>query len=73
MPVLTKKQETEVVVGMKCDVCGKVDENGFNDFVLRHTFGFDSAHDMESVEAAICDDCLYDLIKAHVPGAKFIS
>ena len=60
-----------VFAGMVCDVCEKEDASGCNDFVLKHIFGYGSPIDGDSVEAAICDECLERLIREHVPGAKF--
>lgn len=71
MPLITEKVVTEKVTGLICDRCGKHDHNGFNDFNLEHTFGFDSSADEFSVEAAICDDCLIDIMLEMVPHARF--
>lgn len=71
MPSITRKTVTHKVVGIVCDRCGKRDEDRLNDFILRQTFGYDSAADMSSVEAAICDDCLIDIVLEMVPNAQF--
>lgn len=71
MPKITKTVESTVATGMVCDVCSKRDENHFNDFSLGHTFGFDSSADSYHVEAAVCDDCLIDIILEKISGAVF--
>jgi len=68
MPAIYREEAKKVFDGMVCDVCKAVDENGCNDFVLRHTFGYGSPMDGDSVEAAICDICLEKILRG-VPGA----
>jgi hypothetical protein len=69
-----KRISQNVPVGMTCDCCGKeFCEQGMqiNDFRLQHTFGYGSAIDMTSVSAAICDECLFDIVVEKLPGAVF--
>lgn len=71
MPIINKEKTVRVPAAHVCDICGSEDPDFCSDFVLRHTFGYGSPHDGVSVEAAICDTCLYELISKHIPGAKF--
>ena len=68
MPVIFKEKTYMAFDGMVCDVCKAEDLNGCSDFVLRHTFGYGSPRDSETVEAAICDICLEKILQG-VPGA----
>ena len=71
MPVLTRRKMVQVAYGIRCDRCCLVDENHFNDFTLNHTLGYASVSDMTSVQAALCDDCLVEIILTAVPAAVF--
>jgi len=62
----------QVTIGLICDVCRKDTEGRSDHFEIDHVFGYDSKHDGDRVQAAICDDCLADLITSHVPSAKWI-
>lgn len=78
MPILTEIRtiETKVVVGMRCDGCGREFDDhdmGFHDFRLSHTFGYDSAADGTHVEACVCDDCLLAIVLERLPGARLTS
>lgn len=73
MPILTKKRRVDVAYGMKCDCCGMVDENGFNDFAINHGLGYDSPLDMTRITAAICDTCLLGIVIDRVPGAVAVA
>jgi hypothetical protein len=69
MPLLTRQEQVDVVIGMTCDCCGKTDHHHVNDFALSHTLGFDSVADMARISAAVCDNCLLTLVVNHIPGA----
>lgn len=74
MARIIETKQVEMVTGFNCDICRKdfTNEDFPHDpFEVYHTCGFMSKHDLTSIEATICDDCTYDLIKNHVPGAKF--
>ncbi len=71
MPGIYEPGEILSLVGIICDICEKEDRNFCNDFVLRHTFGYGSRIDGNSVEAAICDDCLEKLIRKNIPKASW--
>jgi hypothetical protein len=71
MPILFERKVVLVRSGMRCDCCNRTDEEGFNNFAISHTLGYDSPCDMGSIEAAICDRCLLALALGHIPGAVF--
>jgi len=60
------------VMPMICDVCQKDTKGRSDNFQIDYEFGYGSEHDGDRVQAAICDDCLADLIKSHVPAATWI-
>jgi hypothetical protein len=70
MPAIYDIVPTPIFGGMVCDVCGEEHSDGCFDFVLKHTFGYGSSLDGDSVEAAICDICLEKLLR-NVPGAQW--
>lgn len=55
-----------------CDICEARDRQA-GGFVLQYTFGFGSPIDGDSVEAAVCDKCLENLIREHIPNAQWTS
>ncbi len=69
MPAKYDMNPTPVFAGTVCDGCGMEDNDGCNDFVLKHTFGYGSNIDGESVEAAVCDKCLENIIRNNLPSA----
>ncbi len=71
MPAIYDMKPMPVFAGMLCDVCGKSDASGCNDFVLKHIFGYGSLIDGNRVEAAICDNCLENIIRTNIPGAMW--
>lgn len=58
MPAITQEVTYTKITGMVCDLCGKVDEEGFNTFVVDHTCGYDSVLDQGRIQMTICDNCL---------------
>lgn len=72
MPAITRTETVERVVGMVCDRCGKIDEQGFNDFHATQRLGYDSVLDQGVLSFSLCDDCLVEIAAAHIPGAKLI-
>ena len=57
MPVTFKTERVPAFGG--CDVCGERAE--CSDFIIRHTFGYGSPIDGNSVDAAVCDACLENI------------
>ena len=71
MPAQYDMKPQPVFAGMVCDVCGEAYAGGSYDFVLEYNFGYGTHYDGSSVKAAICDSCLYNLIKTHVHNAQW--
>ncbi len=71
MPAIYKKYEAEELAGIKCDICALEETSGIYTFVVHYTFGYGTQHDGDQVEVALCDPCLIQLIKKHVPGATW--
>lgn len=73
MTTITTKKTIDVVTGLICDRCGHIDEDGFNDLHVNHTFGFGTELDTTTVSFSLCDLCLTDIILNKIPHAKFRS
>jgi len=71
MPAMYDMKPMPVFAGMVCDACGMTDTSGCNDFVLKHTFGYGSNIDGGSVQAAVCDRCLENIIRNYLPTAEW--
>ena len=49
--------------GFKCDKCGIEYTNDHDPVKLSHEFGYFSEHDLQTVEAYVCEGCFYNIIK----------
>lgn len=72
--IYKKKQTTyNECIGFVCDRCKKtIEKGGFrtDNFSIDYTCGYGTPYDMTQIEATICDECLVDIIKKEIPGAK---
>lgn len=63
---------TQKVIGFVCDRCEKdilKQSLRTDDFEINYKFGYGTEHDGTSIVAAICDDCLYEIVKKEIPHA----
>jgi|APSaa5957512535_1039671.scaffolds.fasta_scaffold07742_16 hypothetical protein len=58
--------------GFVCDKCGTEhkDEELHDPVYLKNNFGYHSDHDGETVEAYVCEECFYEIMKG-IKGAMW--
>lgn len=70
MSIHYKEEIVKVPNGFKCDKCGLEYDNYHDPVQLRHEFGYYSDHDLKIVEAYVCENCFYDIVK-NIADAKW--
>ena len=68
--LIVEKKEVDVITGFICDSCSREFEETSGGLRVKHTCGYPSKYDGDTISFQVCDDCLMEIVKDKIPKAE---